>query len=130
RRHHIVLSADQAEELAVTLEGVSQWANGHEVAMLSHKGTGYGKSTLLLALTDHASAQLGSDTHRSVIVMAPKTNQAELDKGLREYYARKGQNYCLLNLETCFAAPAELSVARLLRLLCLDASSAIFRFHS
>ncbi|WP_257292877.1 hypothetical protein [Endozoicomonas sp. ONNA1] len=114
RRHHIVLSADQAEELAVTLEGVSQWANGHEVAMLSHKGTGYGKSTLLLALTDHASAQLGSDTHRSVIVMAPKTNQAELDKGLREYYARKGQNYCRLNLETCFAAPAELSVARLL----------------
>ncbi|KEQ19768.1 hypothetical protein [Endozoicomonas numazuensis] len=113
RRHHIVLSPDQAEELAVTLEGVSQWAKGHEVAMMSHKGTGYGKSTLLLALTDHASAQLGPDTHRSVIVMAPKTNQAELDKGLREYYARKGQNYCRLNLEASFAQPCELTVAKL-----------------
>ncbi|WP_422410631.1 MULTISPECIES: hypothetical protein [unclassified Endozoicomonas] len=113
RRHHIVLSPDQADELAVTLDGVSQWANGHEVAMMSHKGTGYGKSTLLLALTDHASAQLGADTDRSIIVMAPKTNQAELDKGLREYYARKGQDYRRLDLETCFAPPCELSVARL-----------------
>ncbi|WOG26479.1 hypothetical protein [Endozoicomonas sp. 8E] len=129
RRHHIVLSPDQADELAVTLDGVSQWANGHEVAMMSHKGTGYGKSTLLLALTDHASAQLGADTDRSVIVMAPKTNQAELDKGLREYYAHKGQDYRRLNLETCFAPPCELSVARLVEventLLGLPAGTAI-----
>ena len=116
RRHKIVLSDDQANELKQVLGGIHRWAEGDEVSMISHKGTGYGKSTILLALTDSASSLLDDRIDRSVVVMAPESNQAELDIMLGRYYARKGLNYQRLDLAKMFAPPnGKISVARLLK---------------
>ena len=59
RRRKIVLSDDQAFELLRGFGVIRRWAAGEKVALVSHKGTGYGKSTNTLALADNAAGKAG-----------------------------------------------------------------------
>ncbi len=99
RRRKIVLSPDQAEEVKRDLGAIRRWSEGERVALVSHKGTGYGKSTILLAISDNAAALAGPRTNRTALVMAPPSNQAELDVMFGSYFDSKGLTYHRLDMQ-------------------------------
>lgn len=98
RKQGTVLRPSQVDEVKKVLKEVDAAVEGKEVSLISHKGTGWGKSTALLALSDYAVSRMGDRGDRSVLVVAPPSNQAELDSMLTQYYAPKGIKYCRLNL--------------------------------
>lgn len=98
---HTVLRENQVEEVNESLAQISEameFPSG-TMSRISHKGTGWGKSTIIQLLSDHAcSHNLGRDK-RSVLVIAPESNQKELDKVLGRYYSVKGRHYRSLDIE-------------------------------
>ncbi|MRI33797.1 hypothetical protein EOPP23_12455 [Endozoicomonas sp. OPT23] len=100
RRRKIIFTVDQADEVKRALSAVKNWSEGEKVTLVSHKGTGFGKSTLLLAISDYAAASVGTQTDRSPIVMAPPSNQAELDDMFGSYFGSKGLTYRRLDLKS------------------------------
>ena len=100
RRAKTVLRPNQVEEVVQSLEAITEsMENNTPMARVSHKGTGWGKSTILQILTDHSSRLAGNRTDCSVLVVAPESNQAELDITLGNYYASKGRVYRRLNMD-------------------------------
>lgn len=106
RRAGTVMRTNQVEEVQEALEDFTESVvEGRDMSRVSHKGTGWGKSTILKILTDHCTALIGDRTDCSVIIVAPETNQAELDIDQSRYYAGKGRAYHRLNLEKDFIKP-------------------------
>ena len=99
RRARTVLRPNQVQEVKEALSEITEaMEEGGRMQRISHKGTGWGKSTVLQLLTDHASVLTGSRDDLSVLVVAPESNQAELDIMLERYYAQKGKKYQRLDL--------------------------------
>ena len=103
-----VLRENQVEEVEEALEQITQAMTGKhgKMSRISQKGTGWGKSTIVQMLTDHACAQNIGVANRSVLVIAPESNQAELNITLGRYFAQKGMNYQVLDLENQYVNPA------------------------
>ena len=106
RRARTVLRANQIEEVNAALQQLTDCmdddADDRTMSRVSHKGTGWGKSTILKILTAHASELAEGQENCSVVVCAPVTNQAELDIDLSRFYAAKGKVYRRLDLEKDF----------------------------
>ena len=77
------------------------------MSRVSQLGTGWGKSTVIQPLTDHACAQNIGVQKRSVFVIAPESNQADLNITLGRYYAQKGLNYQVVDIEKDYVNPAD-----------------------
>ncbi|MGI9277568.1 MAG: hypothetical protein ACR2PT_22300 [Endozoicomonas sp.] len=94
-----VLRPNQVQEVSEALRNITDsLENDKPMSRISHKGTGWGKSTVLQLLTDHASLLAKGRKDLSVLVVAPESNQAELDILLGRYYAKKGRTYHRLNM--------------------------------
>ncbi|KEQ13719.1 hypothetical protein GZ77_15595 [Endozoicomonas montiporae] len=109
RRAGTVLRENQIEEVDAALQQLTNCmaedAEDKTMSRVSHKGTGWGKSTILKILTAHAAKLAEGQKDCSVIVCAPVTNQAELDIDLSRFYASKGKVYQRLDLEKDFVKP-------------------------
>ncbi|UYM15212.1 hypothetical protein [Endozoicomonas euniceicola] len=111
RRARTVLRANQIEEVNAALQQLTDCmdddADDKTMSRVSHKGTGWGKSTILKILTAHAAELAEGQNDCSVVVCAPVTNQAELDIDLSRFYAAKGKVYRRLDLEKDFVKPGQ-----------------------
>ena len=111
RRARTVLRANQIEEVNAALQQLTNCmdddADDKTMSRVSHKGTGWGKSTILKILTAHAAELAEGQKDCSVVVCAPVTNQAELDIDLSRFYAGKGKVYRRLDLEKDFVKPGQ-----------------------
>ena len=96
-----VLRENQVEEVQEAVEDISRAMDDPDGTMsrITQKGTGWGKSTILKLLADHACAHNVGCPERSVLVIAPESNQAELDISLGHYFARKHTHYQRLNIQ-------------------------------
>ncbi|MDB2384255.1 hypothetical protein N9V90_00145 [Endozoicomonas sp.] len=105
-RAKTVLRSNQVDEVKEALDEITQAMHSQDtegMRRVSQKGTGWGKSTVIKMLADHACAQLqGLDSDvaqkRSVLVIAPKSNQAELDIALGQYFRQGGRAYRRLDM--------------------------------
>ena len=97
---HTVLRDSQVSEVNEALAQISaaMSASGGTMSRISQKGTGWGKSTIVQLLSDHACSSNLGHAERSVLVIAPVSNQAELDITLGRYYASKERHYRSLNI--------------------------------
>ncbi|MET4695276.1 hypothetical protein [Endozoicomonas lisbonensis] len=111
RRARTVLRENQIEEVNAALQQLTECmaddASDKSMSRVSHKGTGWGKSTILKILTAHAAELAEGQKDCSVVVCAPVTNQAELDIDLSRFYAAKGKVYRRLDLEKDFVKPGQ-----------------------
>ena len=99
RQTGTILRPNQVQEVSEALRDVTDsLENNKPMSRISHKGTGWGKSTILQLLTDHALLLAKGRKDLSVLVVAPESNQAELDITLGRYYAKKGRTYRRLNM--------------------------------
>ena len=105
-RAKTVLRSNQVAEVDEALDQITKAMDSRDTVgmqRVSQKGTGWGKSTVIKMLSDHASNQLSyldSETaqNRSVLVVAPKSNQAELDISLGQYFRQGGREYRRLDM--------------------------------
>ena len=107
-RAKTVLRDNQVEEVGEALKQITHAMQGEDGRMsrVSQKGTGWGKSTIVQMLSDHACTQNQGNPRRSVLVIAPESNQAELDITLGRYFAQKGMQYRTLDIENQYVKPA------------------------
>ena len=107
-RAKTVLRENQVEEVEKALQQITVAMKNKDGRMsrISQKGTGWGKSTIVQMLTDHACAQNIGASDRSVLVIAPESNQAELNITLGRYFAQKGLNFQVLDIENQYIKPA------------------------
>ena len=107
-RVRTVLRENQVKEVQEALEQITHAMTGKNGRMsrVSQLGTGWGKSTIVQPLTDHACAQNIGVNNRSVLVIAPESNQADLNITLGRYFAQKGLNYQVLDIENQYVNPA------------------------
>ncbi|MDD7805502.1 MAG: hypothetical protein PUP46_08085 [Endozoicomonas sp. (ex Botrylloides leachii)] len=105
-RAKTVLRSNQVDEVKEALDTITQAMKSDDtqgMQRVSQKGTGWGKSTVVKMLADHACAQLvdldeATAETRSVLVIAPKSNQAELDIALGQYFRQGGKEYRRLDM--------------------------------
>ena len=104
-----VLRENQVEEVDEGLEQITQAMDTPDGTMsrISKKGTGWGKSTVVQLFTDHACSHNLGRADRSVLVIAPETNLADLNHTLGRYYAQKGRDYQSLDLSMVYAGRTE-----------------------
>ena len=102
---HTLLRENQVDEVEEALGQISDAMSipGKTMSRISQKGTGWGKSTIIQLLSDHACSHNLAHPERSVLVIAPTSNQAELDITLGRYYAHKNRHYRSLNIQRDYA---------------------------
>ncbi len=105
-REKTVLRENQVQEVQSALKEITDsLTHDRSMTRISHKGTGWGKSTIVQLLSDHAVAENQDNPGRSVLVVAPVSNQAELDITLSRYFDQKGCQYRRLDLHKDHVAP-------------------------
>ena len=103
-----VLRENQVQEVEEALKQITHAMTTKDGRMsrVSQLGTGWGKSTVVQPLTDHACSHNIGAMNRSVLVIAPESNQADLNITLGRYYAQKGLHYQVLDIENQYVNPA------------------------
>ncbi len=96
---------NQVEEVTEVMDEITGAMSAPDGSMsrISQKGTGWGKSTAIQMLSDHACLNNIGHAERSVLVCAPSSNQAELNNTLGRYYASSGRHYQALDIQRDYA---------------------------